>query len=127
MIADTSGFRSLGVAGESAAWSPDGESIAFFGDDGDDPNERPGGPRIYQIRPDGTNPLRIFMNDLGTTYPEWFYGPWPTYVRNGKAFGPLVWSPDAKWLAFSRQFEEGASIWRVEISTGRVERLTAPD
>ena len=78
------------------------------------------------MRPDGTDRRRVFMNELVTTYPEWFYGPWPTYVRDGKAFGPLTWSPDARWLAFSRQFEEGASIWLLEIDTGRVERLTAP-
>ena len=126
MIADSTGYRSLGVPGESAAWSPDGTKIAFFADDRDDANELSGGPRIYLMRPDGTNRRRVFMNELVTTYPEWFYGPWPTYVRDGKAFGPLTWSPDARWLAFSRQFEEGASIWLLEIDSGRVERLTAP-
>ena len=30
-------------------------------------------------------------------------------------------------VAFARQFEEGASIWRLEVETGRLEPLTAPD
>ena len=63
------------------------------------------------------------MNDVVALYTESFGG-WRFNVRGGKAFGPLFWSPDAKWLAFSRKFEDGASIWRVEISTGSVERLT---
>jgi hypothetical protein len=30
-------------------------------------------------------------------------------------------------LAFSRQFEGGAAIWRLEVETGRLAPLTAPD
>jgi Tol biopolymer transport system component len=127
MVADASGSRSLGVAGESAVWSPDGARIAFFADDQDDRSELPGGPRIYVMGIDGAGRRRIFMNDLTSTYPEYFYGPFPTYVRDGKAFGPMVWSPDGRWLAFSRQFEGGASIWRLEVETGRLEPVTAPD
>jgi hypothetical protein len=126
-IADGRGARELGVLGESAVWSPDGSRIAFFADDRADPNELPGGPRIYVMGPDGTASRRIFMNELVSTYPEYFYGPYPTYVRDGKAFGPLVWSPDGRWLAFSRQFEAGASIWRLEVDTGALEQVTGPD
>jgi hypothetical protein len=126
-VADGGGARSLGVTGESAVWSPEGTRIAFFADDRADPNDLPGGPRIYVMRSDGTESRRVFLNDLVSTYPEYFYGPFPTYVRDGKAFGPLVWSPDGRWLAFSRQFEEGASVWRLEVDTGRLERVTAPD
>jgi Tol biopolymer transport system component len=126
-IVDARGARETGVAGESAVWSPDGTRIAYFADDRADPNELPGGPRIYTMRPDGSERRRIFMNDLVSTYPEYFYGPYPTYVRDGKAFGPMVWSPDGRWLAFSRQFEAGASIWRLEVDTGRLEQVTAPD
>jgi Tol biopolymer transport system component len=112
--------------GESAAWSPDGRRLAYFAADDADRNELPGGPRIYVIGADGSGARRIFMNDLVSTYPEYFYGPFPTYVRDGKAFGPLVWSPDGRWLAFARQFEEGASVWRLEVETGELEALTAP-
>ena len=124
MVADASGARTLGVAGESPSWSPDGRTIAYYGDDRDDANARYGGPRIYLIGSDGTTPRRIFMNDEVRTYQE-YMGPIPMDVRNGKAFGTMVWSPDGRWLVFSRQYRDGASLWRVEVSTGLVERVTA--
>ena len=92
-------------------------------DDRADTNERYGGPRIYLARPDGSEARRVFLNEDVTTYPE-YMGPMPMYVRDGKAFGPLVWSPDGKWIVFSRQYQDGASLWRVEVASGRVERLT---
>jgi Tol biopolymer transport system component len=36
----------------------------------------------------------------------------------------LVWSPDSRWIAFSRRFDRGASVWRVEVETGRVKQVT---
>ena len=123
MVTDAAGARGLGVAGESPSWSPDGGTIAYYGDDRDDTNQRYGGPRIYLIQADGTNARRIFMNDDVATYQE-YMGPIPMDVRNGKAFGSLVWSPDGRWLVFSRQYKNGASLWRVEVATGRVERMT---
>jgi Tol biopolymer transport system component len=124
MIASGSDVRDIGVAGEAASWSPDGTLIAYYGDDRDDGNERYGGPRIYLVRPDGSEARRVFLNEDVTTYSE-YMGPMPLTVRDGKAFGPLVWSPDGRWLVFSRQYRDGASLWRVEVETGRVERLTA--
>ena len=125
MILDARGVRSLGQ-GESASWSPDGAWIATFADDQDDANERYGGPRIYLIHPDGSGRKKVFMNELISTYPE-YMGAMPFDVRDGKAFGPLIWSPDGKWLAFARQFEAGASVWRLELETGRIQPVTQPD
>lgn len=127
MIVGPSGVRSLESKGESASWSPDGAWIAFFGEDDEDLSPRGGGPSVYVIRPDGTGRRRVFMNDLRMNYPDWFWGGMTMVESQGKIFGPLVWSPDAKWLAFARQAEDGASIWRVEVETGRVERLTVPE
>ena len=124
MIADNKGARALGVTGEAPSWSPDGRTLAYYGDDTDDSNERYGGPRVYLVSPDGTNARRVFMNDDVATYSE-YMGPVPMTVRDGKAFGPLVWSPDGKWLVFSRQYRDGASVWRLDVSTGRIERLTS--
>jgi len=126
MITGPSGVRSLESKGESASWSPDGAWIAFFGEDDQDLSPRGGGPSVYVIRPDGTGRRRVFMNDLQLNYPDWFWGGMAMVESQGKIFGPLVWSPDAKWLAFARQAEDGASIWRVEVDTGRVERVTIP-
>jgi len=57
-----------------AAWSPDGQWIAYFHED-----TRPGYSGIYRIRPDGSE------NSL------WLPG----------AQNP-AWSPDSEWLAYSR-------------------------
>lgn len=122
-IADGSGARPLGVAGEGASWSPDGRTLAYYGDDGDDPAERYGGPRIYVVDAAGKTPRRLFLNEDATTYPE-YMGPTPLNVRAGKAFGPLVWSPDGRWIVFSRQYRDGASLWKIEVASGRLERLT---
>ena len=127
MVTGPAGVRALNSKGESVSWSPDGTWLAFLGEDDEDLSPRGSGPSIYVIRPDGTDRRRVFVNDLQINYPDWFWGGMAMVENQGKIFGPLVWSPDAKWVAFARQAEDGASIWRVEVGSGRLERVTSPE
>ena len=70
MIVPASGGRprnltkSPGVADWSAAWSPDGRSIAFF-------SMRAGGRDIWVMRPDGSNRRRLTSDGSLNEYPSW--------------------------------------------------------
>ena len=58
-------------------------------------------------------PLRLRTRALGLAGVV----PWTT----------LLWSPDSRWLAFSRMFGAGTSIWRVDVESGIVQQVTRPD
>jgi hypothetical protein len=118
-IVDTSGRRWRVVTnGSVPSWSPDGQWIAFMGSDS--------GPHweatVRLIHPDGSGEHVIFVNHVTTTYSRG-WGPMP----EGLPWGPLVWSPDSRALAFTRDFDRGRSIWRVDISSDRLDQVTAPD
>src|SRR5262249_43390411 len=95
----------------SAAWSPDGRQIAFFGA----PEQGLTGVarsdavfNLYLMKPDGTN-IDPLVQD--------FY-----HVAS------LAWSPDSRWIVFPATFgtlfkEEG--LWLIEVGTGK-RRLIAP-
>ena len=92
-------------------WSPDGKRIAFYryGQSGRG-SPYASGARLYTIRLDGSG-LRALTD-----------GSWPDYNA--------AWSPDGKWIAFSRvdpsgdQFS-GIHIWAVRPDGSGLRRLTA--
>jgi len=115
LAAEGEGRRAL-TRGGAPSWSPDGAWIAFV-------DSIPGGERnamgIFVVRPDGSGRREVFRNaERGTFERGW--GP----RREGEPGAALVWSPDARWIAFPRRFDAGVSVWRVEAATGRVEQVT---
>src|SRR6201991_546731 len=114
------GSRPLLSALSPASWSPDGERVAFSGavrtKKGDD---REAIRRLFTVRADGTE-LRPIRGTDGAAAP--------------------VFSPDGRTLAFTRAVErdtpttvggkrwkdgfEGASIWIIDLQTGRQRQLT---
>ena len=49
-------------------WSPDGDWIVFR-------SERDGGPEVYVIRADGSEPTRLTTDGGGNSNPRWLSGP----------------------------------------------------
>ena len=78
-----------------AAWSPDGESIAYYHVDSD--VKKCG---IYIIKKDGTE-NRLWHSGVNAENP--------------------TWSPDGTWLAFS----ENAQIWKKQINGSNITQLTS--
>jgi len=113
---DGSGERMLGP-GFSPAWSPDGQWIAFAG-----PSRRGDDRTLSVMRPDGADRRVVFVNRETTTY---FRG-WGN-TREGLPTGTPVWYPDSRWIAFARRYDAGTSIWRVDVQSGIVQRVTRPD
>jgi tricorn protease len=118
--------RTPGSAERDPAWSPDGKSIAYFGD-------ASGEYQLYIRDQDGLQPPKVI--DLGPD-PSFFYAPhwspdskriaytdkhlrlWYVDVAGGKpvkidtglrgGFGAaeeLAWSPDSQWIAYTRDLE----------------------
>lgn len=112
VIADTSGkLRRIAANGGLLSWSPDGQWVGFSS-----------GAAISVARPTGSDLRPVFLNkERGTFSRGW--GPTP----EGLVTGPVVWSPDSKSLAFSRQFDRGISIWRLDLASARLTQVTAPD
>jgi tricorn protease len=118
--------RTPGSAERDPAWSPDGKSIAYFGD-------ASGEYQLYVRDQDGLQPPKVI--DLGPD-PSFFYAPhwspdskriaytdkhlrlWYVDVAGGKpvkidtglrgGFGAaeeLAWSPDSQWIAYTRDLD----------------------
>lgn len=112
---DGSERRAVG-SGSSPSWSPDGASLAFVDSI---PGEAAQG--VFVVSADGSGRRLLFRNPLRTT----FHNGWAD-VREGEPEGSTVWSPDGHWIAFTRIFGAGVSVWRVEMATGLVQPVTAP-
>jgi Tol biopolymer transport system component len=116
-IVDTSGReeRALGPGAEPS-WSPDGAWIAYL----HTPTEKREHTEIRLMRADGTETRTLFRNEATTGFERGF-----GEIREGIPLPRLVWSPDSRHLAFSRRFERGTSVWRVEVATGTLAQVTA--
>ncbi|HEU4456434.1 MAG TPA: hypothetical protein VFR81_25425 [Longimicrobium sp.] len=117
-VIDTAGRveRELGP-GAGPSWSPDGAWIAYlhYPPEARDFNE------IHVMRADGRDKRLLFRNRVTSRYE----GGWGL-LREGVPRPPFVWSPDSRHLAFSRIFRRGTSVWRVELSSGTPDQVTAP-
>ncbi len=92
-------------------WSPDGSKLAFVSDRGK-------GSNVYWIPPTGGT--ERFIAETGLPFLErmtsWFF-----------ILGTNPWSQDSKSLLFSRGNNTGgASLWKVDLSTGEKTQLTTP-
>jgi tricorn protease len=84
--------RTPGAAERDPAWSPDGKSIAYFGD-------ASGEYQLYVRDQDGLQPPKVI--DLGPD-PSFFYGP--------------HWSPDSKRIAYS---DKHLRLWYIDVAAGK--------
>jgi Tol biopolymer transport system component len=99
----------MGVLG-GPAWSPDGEWLAFSDSliykhiSGADYNL----PGIAIVRSDGSNYRVVTPDDNITTYRD----------------SEPSWSPDGKYIVYMSSKSGLGEIYRVQIETGEIERLT---
>jgi len=137
--------RSPGVHERTPAWSPDGASIAWFGDEGGEnrlvvaPQDGRGDPRTYELggagfyedprwSPDSKklafldNSRSLYWIDLesGTVTKidqEPIYGVFPTLRA--------AWSADSRWIAYTRmERSHFRRAWLYELASGREQPLT---
>jgi hypothetical protein len=97
------------------AWQPGGSRIAYLQDDRGDVGE------IHLSKIDGSADTTIYRNAATTRYNTG----WGKALE-GNPSNRMVWSPHGRFVLFSRFFECGASIWRLDIRSGVVTRITAP-
>ncbi len=136
--------RSPGVADRHAVWSPDGEKIAWFNDEG-------GEYGLMVADQDGTNARRIEIPD-----PTFFFVPtWSPdgtrlaftdtdyrvliidlesgelthvdtdrYAHPQRSMNP-VWSPDSRWIAYSRRLDNQLrAIFVYDTRSGETHQMT---
>ncbi|MGV3624136.1 MAG: TolB family protein [Archangium sp.] len=90
--------------------SPDGKWIVFI-------SNREQQDRLFLIRPDGRGTRRL--HDDESTDTRFDAGTWEA----GEA--DAVWSPDSKTIVFSARSAGGFwNLWRVDVASGKRERLT---
>ena len=118
-IMDTLGReRRVLTKGWAPTWSPDGEWIAFFREErvGDDGRVN----TIRVIRPDGREEHEVFRSSEKATMSRG----WGAFLE-GQPWGPLIWSPDSRWLVFGRTFNTATTIWRLRVADGHLDQVTA--
>lgn len=136
--------RSPGVADRHPVWSPDGEKIAWFSDEG-------GEYGLVVADQDGAHPRRIPLPEPSFFFvPAWspdgkhlaftdtHYRLWVLELATGKttlvdtdrfahperSMNP-VWSPDSRWLAYARRLDnQFRAIFLYDLRTGGTHRLT---
>lgn len=127
------------------SWSPQGDRLLFTSD-------RDGDFEVYSIRADGDGLERLTVNPGADLDPAWspdgdrfvfqsvragVAGLWiARFGTSGDRGEPELlledasaelvpdWSPDGRWVAFGSERDGNPELYRVEIGTGRVERLT---
>lgn len=141
--AEKGGFRNLTGTSNAherdPAWSPDGRSLAYLSDES--------GEYALHIRPAiGNGPVRkIIVGDRPTflEQPRWspdgrsvivgdaWTNLWRVDVATGKSVkvdsrtDSAVWSPDGRWLAYSKPLASGMhAVWLYSLETGRRVQLT---
>jgi len=105
------------VLGTDPSWSPDGEWIAFSVVS----DRLPRNWELWLIRPDGSGKHVVFRNTESNTFSR---GWGPSF--EGTPTGPVVWSPDSRQIAFTRRYDAGSPLWRLDVATGAVTPITKP-
>ena len=136
--------RSPGVADRHAVWSPDGDQIAWFNDDGgeyglmvadqDGNNARRieiPDPTFYLVptwSPDGTRlaftdtDYRVLIIDVASG--DLTHVDTDRYAHPQRTMNP-VWSPDSRWIAYSRRLDNQLrAIFVHDTRTGDTRQLT---
>jgi hypothetical protein len=111
------GGRRVLAAGWGPAWSPDGQWIAFFREQRI--GEHDGTYTIRVVRPNGRDQREVFRTSERSTMSRG----WGAFLE-GQPRGPLLWSPDSRWLLFGRTFDTGTTIWRLHLEDGHVDQVT---
>ena len=88
--------------GRSAAWSPDGEQLAYIG-----PTDEAGGEGLYILRPGSTPRLLRPVTVLGMPR-------------------ALDWSPAGDALVFTDSVDGAQGVFTLDLAAGTVRRLTEP-
>ena len=103
--------NSPGAMDREPAWSPDGQSIAFFSDQSPDPNH----PGLYHL----TIAPQTGSSKLGQGQPKIFpLAPDPAFY-----FAPL-WSPDSKRIVFHDNHNR---TWMLDTTSGKLTQIGEPD
>ena len=110
------GQSSVLGSGYFPSWSPDGAWIAYLSVPVVDTAV---GNRSLPSR----GSIRRLVRQVGTENHEVFVSPEANTgaggrVWNGWAWAPIVWSPDASRLAFSRLQNDGSGVWELSLSGG---------
>lgn len=137
--------RSPGAADRTPVWSPDGRQVAWFSDEGDgyrlviQDQDGLGTARVVSLgdarfafhaawSPDGSRIAfvddRARMRVLELATGQLVVADTDGSLWDRSAFQP-VWSPDSKWLAYSKVFDNGFRrivVW--SLADGRARQLT---
>ena len=117
-VMDTLGRdRRVLAAGWGPAWSPDGQWIAFFREQRVSKFNRIHTIRV--VRTNGRNERELFRSSDTTMMSRG----WAPFLE-GQPSGPLLWSPDGRWLVFGRIFDTGTTLWRLRIEDGQLDQVT---
>ncbi|MEO6347845.1 MAG: PDZ domain-containing protein [Aquaticitalea sp.] len=82
--------NSQGIADRAVAWSPDGQSVSWFSDEGGE----------YQL---------VISDQYGRTKKK-------IAIENPTFYYEPSWSPDSKYISF---YNENRTLWIVEVSSGK--------